>query len=198
MGPDIKDASYLLFLIVLLPVVPAFVLFKFLPESSKADVAGPYQKLKIKLGGAFAGYFVVALLLSGLLSRYFLLVPGGTYHMWSVRGQINLDQGELKEEMFAVTPPRVEPMDRGEFRISGIPINKDSQEDPPILRVQLPGSGTVSICLEEDPPFERDYTVERDEENRVFIISPIDLVDSPYVEDEGEEPILRDSVIVAG
>jgi hypothetical protein len=48
-------------LYVLLPIIPAVVIFKMLPEST-ADVSGPLQKLKVKAGGAFAAYIVAVLL----------------------------------------------------------------------------------------------------------------------------------------
>ncbi|HUC82924.1 MAG TPA: hypothetical protein VMR70_18595 [Flavisolibacter sp.] len=51
--------------ILLLPLIPAFLIYKFLPASD-TDVSGPYQGLSLKLKGAFAGYFllvVVALVL---------------------------------------------------------------------------------------------------------------------------------------
>jgi len=46
--------------IVLLPIVPAFILFHALP--STAVVSGPLQGLKINLGGAFAAYFALLVL----------------------------------------------------------------------------------------------------------------------------------------
>lgn len=56
--------------ILLLPLIPAYVLYKFLP-ASETDVSGPYQGLSIKLKGAFAGYFLLVLACLGL---YFLIV----------------------------------------------------------------------------------------------------------------------------
>lgn len=51
--------------ILLVPLIPAFLIYKFLPASD-TDVSGPYTGLSLKLKGAFAGYFllvIVALLL---------------------------------------------------------------------------------------------------------------------------------------
>lgn len=50
--------------IVFLPLVPANLLFKLLPSDAKAE--GPWKGVKIKVGGAFAGYFIMALLLTGI------------------------------------------------------------------------------------------------------------------------------------
>jgi hypothetical protein len=49
-------------IIILLPVIPAFLLFKALP-SSDADLSGPLKGFTIKLKGAFAGYFATVLLI---------------------------------------------------------------------------------------------------------------------------------------
>lgn len=46
--------------ILLLPVIPAYILYKFLPASD-TDVGGPYKGLSIKLKGAFAGYFLLVI-----------------------------------------------------------------------------------------------------------------------------------------
>ena len=54
-NPTIK---WILFIII--PVIPAFYLFKLLP--STGSVSGLLKGLQIKLGGAFAGYFALLLL----------------------------------------------------------------------------------------------------------------------------------------
>lgn len=53
--------------ILLVPLVPAFIIYKFLP-SSDTDVSGPYQGLSLKLKGAFAGYFLLVIV--GLVLQY--------------------------------------------------------------------------------------------------------------------------------
>jgi hypothetical protein len=53
------DYVYML-LILLIPIIPAFILFRFLPSS--ANVKGPLKGLDIKLGGAFGGYIVAVIL----------------------------------------------------------------------------------------------------------------------------------------
>ena len=46
--------------IVILPIIPAFILFKWLPPK-KTFASGPFKGLNLKLTGSFAGYFVVLL-----------------------------------------------------------------------------------------------------------------------------------------
>lgn len=56
--------------ILLLPVIPAYILYKFLP-ASETDVSGPYQGLSLKLKGAFAGYFLLVIV--GLALQYVVM-----------------------------------------------------------------------------------------------------------------------------
>ena len=54
--------------ILLLPLIPAFLLYKFLP--SKTNVSGPFKGLNIKLTGAFGGYFLLVLTSLGNFFSY--------------------------------------------------------------------------------------------------------------------------------
>lgn len=56
--------------ILLLPIIPAYILYKFLPASD-TDVSGPYKGLSIKLKGAFAGYFLLVLV--GMALQYVIM-----------------------------------------------------------------------------------------------------------------------------
>jgi len=51
--------------VLLIPLVPAFVLYWMLP--SKASVVGPLKGLNVNLQGAFAGYFALFLVAAGLV-----------------------------------------------------------------------------------------------------------------------------------
>ena len=57
-----------LVVIVLIPMIPAWLIFKNLP--SEAAVKGPFIKgLKVNLQGAFAGYFVIFITKKPTLAR---------------------------------------------------------------------------------------------------------------------------------
>lgn len=61
-----NDNFYLaLAAILLIPIIPAYILYKFLPASD-TDVSGPFKGLTLKLKGAFAGYFLLVLVSLGL------------------------------------------------------------------------------------------------------------------------------------
>ena len=55
---------YVLAAVLLLPLIPAFLLYKFLP--SKTSVSGPFKGLNLKLTGAFGGYFLLVVTAIGV------------------------------------------------------------------------------------------------------------------------------------
>lgn len=71
--------------ILLLPLVPAFIIYKFLPES-ETNVEGPYKKLNLKLKGAFAGYFLLVLI--GLGLQYFMMGNEQTKQLEALTAQV--------------------------------------------------------------------------------------------------------------
>jgi len=78
----------LLFCAVLLPIVPAYLLFKVLPAS--ANVTGVLHGLEIKLGGAFAGYFALFLVFCLELPKLKAVIdpPPAQAQVWRVEGQL--------------------------------------------------------------------------------------------------------------
>src|SRR2546426_12406506 len=76
------------FTAILLPVIPALLLYKLLP--STADVSGPFHGMQVKLGGAFAGYFLLVLVISYWPGRKPRELG---YEVWTVKGQIEEDDG---------------------------------------------------------------------------------------------------------
>jgi hypothetical protein len=74
-----------IFTAILLPIIPAILLFKFLP--STGSVSGPFHGLEIKLGGAFGGYFLLVLVI------YFGPRPTPPYEVWTLKGYIQDEDG---------------------------------------------------------------------------------------------------------
>lgn len=68
------NVIYLL-IIIFAPILPAFIFFKFLPKN-KAAVAGPFKGFQVKIAGAFAGYFLIFIILIGYVKP--LLKPPST------------------------------------------------------------------------------------------------------------------------
>jgi hypothetical protein len=81
----------ILSLLILMPLVPAYLLFKLLP-SSDADVAGPLSGLNLKLKGAFGGYVAVMVFMTGVAVNAKMLKPPAP--VWHVRGTIQLEEDD--------------------------------------------------------------------------------------------------------
>jgi hypothetical protein len=104
--------------VILLPIIPAFILFKALPKDT-ANVNGKLQGLEIKLGGSFAGYFAVVLL---IVAYHTVLLPSPV-QVWVVTGEVQDETGKL-----------MDPLDIAHIQIS-----------PPSLSAeQTPGTFTVT------------------------------------------------------
>ena len=83
-----ENIIYLL-IVILIPVIPAYLLFKKLKSS--AEAAGPVSPIKeftVKFGGAFAGYFPVFLLLYFKLPNKFAQQPDPVKDLWEVTGHV--------------------------------------------------------------------------------------------------------------
>src|SRR5690349_19822532 len=70
MNETITNITYLI-LVILLPIIPAYLLFQKLKSS--ADAQGKVAGLAIKLSGAFAGYFIVFYVLYFKLPNKFIV-----------------------------------------------------------------------------------------------------------------------------
>jgi hypothetical protein len=117
---------FLLPMLVLLPLVPAFILFKVLKSSG--EIRGPLYGLTLQLGGAFAGYF--ALLLVLLFSFKAYIVPPPVHVVWTVKGQV-VDQEQkpldVTTDSFALLPASPPPIaaEKGQFSVNFIPAPQD-------------------------------------------------------------------------
>ncbi len=109
----------LLAAIILLPVIPAYLLFAALP--GHAAVRGPLKGFKINLSGAFAGYFSIVLL---VLSSYAIWkpAPAPAVRRWVVRGRIVYPDGlpvqPLDPKNVTLSPPSLELGSDGNFLLS--------------------------------------------------------------------------------
>ena len=80
--------------ILLIPLIPAFILYKFLP--SKTVVTGPFKGLNINLTGAFSGYFLLVLIGIGL--HYFLTKNKMSEQLQQAKFKIDSLQYQLTAE----------------------------------------------------------------------------------------------------
>lgn len=69
---------------ILLPVVPAFLLFSALPSTGEAT--GTFQGMHLKFGGAFAGYFGLLVLLFSFGPK-----PPPQWQSWTLQGVVGFE-----------------------------------------------------------------------------------------------------------
>ena len=160
--------------IVLLPIVPAYLLFRLL--ASHAAVSGKLQSLKIKLGGAFAGYFAVVAL---LIYTYPTWHPQSPYQLWKVKARVVDDKGAGIQPLdlgdVSLTPPYFQPNVDGSFTltVSSAP-GVGSSPDYPTLNINHKDFGPVAISLDPKSAKTR-QGVSVDDKSHEITISEIQL-----------------------
>src|SRR5262245_33357120 len=107
--------------ITLLPIVPAYLLFRALP--STGAVQGTLLRgLEVKLGGAFAGYLVVFLLILYKHDVIFPPPPPQGASVWHLHGRVFDDQDKPIEPLdvkdFVFAPPTFQALPGGHFTLT--------------------------------------------------------------------------------
>jgi hypothetical protein len=133
---------------VLLPIVPSYILYKALPSTGRAE--GPFKGLKIKLSGAFAGYFLLVLLVFG----FFVRPHPAKYEVWEVTGTLAPDQPESPLDgrlILSLSPPNPCLLSDGRFVFQIVKQpGPDGELRFPILAIEHPDYQPVSIDLNRD------------------------------------------------
>lgn len=180
---EMPPSVYLLVpLMTLVPMIPAYVLFKTL--GGKAEVTGAeFYGFNVKLGGAFAGYFALLLLLYFIFKPF--LVPSPTRLVYRLEGQILDDKQQgvpLTSDNFALMPspvPMIAADHNGHFSVSFIvdPDTGNSLRYPSIevsYRDYLP----TDLFLDPNPRSSHAQTrlqLTRDDAHQVIYAMPISL-----------------------
>lgn len=164
-------------IVLLVPAIPAFFLFKYLP--STGDVTGPWHGLQLRLGGAFAGYVIVVLIAVQIRPQELQ-----HYHTWTVAGSIATKPAlgdpdpNINDIVIRIVPPRLSIMNQGSFEWE-IPVIEDAagRLQFPLLQIDLPGYRGVTLPLGPTRTYgaiAADATY--DESNRlIYIKTPITL-----------------------
>jgi hypothetical protein len=100
--------------LVLLPLIPAFLLFKALP--SKAVVKGPLAGLNVDLGGAFGGYVALTV----FLATFYATRMSGP-ETWTIEGELRAAEGAVPPAIACTLRPPVLKVDDDRFQFN-IPI----------------------------------------------------------------------------
>lgn len=133
--------------VVLLPIIPAYLLFTALP--GKAAVSGPLKGFRINLSGAFAGYFALVLL---LISSLRILIPSPPLK-WAVSGQV-LDattSQPLQLLDFTLNPPGRHQNGDGTFRVNFTTDLADDGKSLNYPTLEISSAGYKSEYVNLDP-----------------------------------------------
>jgi len=139
----------------LLPLVPAFILYRLLPSDIK--VGGPFHGLNLQLSGAFGGYF----LLTVMAFVYIKSIPKPvTDDLWEVHGRVACQSGlNVNQLRVRVQPPNYElpsyDLPNGELTLR-VPAKLDSFGKLMFPTLLIEGAGeeinNLTIDLNEDSP----------------------------------------------
>jgi hypothetical protein len=162
---------------VLLPIAPAFVLYKLLP--SEGEASGPVKGLSVRFKGAFAGYLVVFMLV-----LYTTPTETNHYHTWTVEGRVTALPGageaipNLNDLFIRIVPPRLGVMNGGVFSWE-VPVVEDASGvlHFPDLQLDLRGYQGVTVALQPGRSYgSESVPLVRDDKQRVLRLNdPITL-----------------------
>ncbi len=174
--PNLINLTFLL-VIILVPIVPAFVFFKWLP--AEGNVAGTWHGMRIKLTGAFAGYFAIFLILIYLLQPK--ITPlSRVPPVWTVVGEIARDPQISPESQihFNSSAETFTGKAYADYRFE-IRFRKSDDEDfPDVFLVTDPPKDfpTIPIHLSKQWTHLMQGVVDRDDANRILTLkSPIKI-----------------------
>src|SRR5712691_8021061 len=159
--------------VVLIPLMPAFVLYKFLP-SGTTKVKGPFRGLDIKLSGAFAGYFLVVLMVTSFVIFLIKRRPPEKppdplkyqYEVYTVAGKVELKDDSAPKPDYegiklSLAPSQVTINPDGSFSFE-IPVRPGQLGAPDFPRLLVTHQddrySTATIPLSEKSP-DTEFTV---------------------------------------
>jgi hypothetical protein len=144
-----SDQLIILTVLVLLPMIPAFLLFKLLP--SGAVLKGPFQGLNLALSGAFGGYVALTMFVA---TFYAHTLRPQTYRTWVVRGQLQFPPGERPALRWDLGPPLLQ-IDANNGFYFQIPV-ADGAEMPDLV-LEAAGYPVKAVKLSGEAVFAKNY-----------------------------------------
>jgi len=189
-NPLFINVVYLVAMIVL-PLVPAWVLYKMLPErkGDNADVKGRLFGLNIKFSGAFAGYLVLVLFawnfISNIQGKGPAVETGSQFEYFTVNGRVDVSTfnnyvSTHKSQDVLLSPPESVFYSDGTFTIKNVPIDIETKKSRLIITDGSGPNRKESIIYIQDgevPEFlgAKAHKVEFAANNQINITTPIQL-----------------------
>lgn len=150
----LENPMVILSVLALLPLVPAMLLFKFLPGGN-TEVEGPLAGLRVKLGGAFGGYVALTAFLATFYATS-LKPASSPLETWTVVGAVQPTQSPIKCKL--VPPLEIDDGNTFEWHI---PVPKGTAL--PKVAFAADGYEGDTLHLAPEPrPFNDRYPVEVD------------------------------------
>lgn len=167
-------------IVLLVPLLPAFIIYKSLPSSSA--VSGPFKGLKINLSGGFAGYFLLVLIASSFAVAK-MQEPESAYEVWTVKGSVyylralanNEQRKDATGVKIGILPPEYQLGSNGMFSMNVLvrPGHISSERQFPTLFFSHPAHREISINLNNS-------NIKVDEENKeIELVENINLEKLP-------------------
>ncbi len=149
---------------VLLPLIPAILIFWIFPDT-KIEVGGPLNGLSVKASGAIGAYILVfAAIGAPILRTGSDLMTNLHHHFWTVQGHIKLFDGKVhdegheikgeRREIIVTTTPQPYRLDGNLFIGS---LAEDAAKRLPDINISIKGFEPKTVDL-NDPKLERDDT----------------------------------------
>jgi hypothetical protein len=162
----------------MLPIIPAFLLFKLLP--SNAVLRGPFKGFKLNLGGAFAGYFALVILIFSTKNGVWDPIPPAD-QVWIVTGTVNDNSGDpifpLGPEDISVLPPPSD-LSPGWFTVE-VPVLAGQGGTQAYPTLSISHTGYLPSYISLDPNSKPQNYVTFDAADRTVHISNLQLEPLP-------------------
>jgi hypothetical protein len=148
--------------LVLLPLIPAFILFKILRSDAKVD-GDIVPGLKVSLGGSFGGYVALTV----FLATYFSHMPQST--VWHVEGEMKFPEGTPSVVTCNVHPPEFTRLDDHKFKLD-LPIAEGGALPSLVLSAAGYPSQTINL-VDPDGHLGKEFDVHKYESTQTINIS---------------------------
>lgn len=180
---------------VILPLIPAYILYRTLPAETR--VKGPFKGLNIQLSGAFAGYFLLVVVVFGFVySRPKIIMK--PYEVYEVEGKIEVPpQRDAENIKLSLIPSERNVRPDGSFDFE-IPVGRGVTGETtfPSLIIEHPEYEPETVDLRDDQsnPFQPKYHVDFNKRTKTIVVKETILLTKkdlvrPYSPNENPEPI---------